>query len=62
MNTVGEAEFPTPTPSASVGSSSPHVVWRCRGAAEPSIDLAALDEISAETRGRAAAENSTPQQ
>jgi hypothetical protein len=48
--------------SVSFGSSSPHVIWRCRGAVEPSIDLAALDEISVETRGRAEGKNGTPYQ
>jgi hypothetical protein len=39
------------------------LLWRCRGAVGPSIDLAALDEISVDTpSGRAEAENSTPQQ
>jgi hypothetical protein len=32
MNMAGEAELPSSTASASFGSSSPHVVWRCRGA------------------------------
>jgi hypothetical protein len=37
-----------------------HHMWS--GAIGPSIDLAVLDEISVETRGRAEATNSAPQQ
>ena len=47
------AELPVPTLSASIGSSSPGIVWGCRGAERPSFDLAALKEFFflAEIRG-----------
>ena len=59
---AGETELPSPTPSASFGSSSTHVVKRCRGAVGTLIELAALGEISVETSGPAEAENSAPHQ